>query len=76
MTDLNSFNETGFLVVEDVIDPNRCDELRVEIDSFTVIRPLVLHASSKALRPSARRILHFLFGPEELRYGLHWADSV
>lgn len=41
-----------------------------------VIHPLVLHASSKATRPTARRVLHFLFGPAGLPNGLDWADSV
>lgn len=41
-----------------------------------VIRPLLLHASSKATRPTARRVLHFLFGPALLPNGLDWADSV
>lgn len=67
MTDLNSFNETGFLVVEDVIDPNRCDELRVEIDSFTAeragSRTLLSHPSCRAVANTLRqhpRIGHLL----------------
>jgi hypothetical protein len=38
-----------------------------------VMRPLVLHASSKATGTSKRRVLHILFGPPELPYGLEWA---
>ena len=37
-----------------------------------VMRPLLLHASSKATAPRARRILHFVFGPAELPLGLKW----
>ncbi len=40
------------------------------------MRPLLLHASSKATGNSRRRVLHFLFGPAELPHGLHWAYAV
>lgn len=36
------------------------------------MRPLVLHASSKADGGSRRRVLHFVFGPRELPFGLAW----
>jgi hypothetical protein len=37
-----------------------------------LMRPLLLHASSKSSGSSQRRVLHFLFGPEELPSGLAW----
>lgn len=37
-----------------------------------VMRPLLLHASSKASGTSLRRVLHFLLGPRELPFGLRW----
>ncbi|MFZ6674304.1 phytanoyl-CoA dioxygenase family protein [Undibacterium sp. Xuan67W] len=37
-----------------------------------IMRPLVLHASSKATGLSKRRILHFLYGPASLSHGLRW----
>lgn len=37
-----------------------------------LMRPLVLHASSKASAHGRRRVLHFLFGPRELPFGLRW----
>jgi len=37
-----------------------------------LMRPLVLHASSKSSGSSQRRVLHFVFGPEALPYGLAW----
>lgn len=37
-----------------------------------LMRPLVLHASSKASGSSLRRVLHFVFGPELLPFGLVW----
>lgn len=41
-----------------------------------VMRPLLLHASSKSSSPQPRRVLHFLFGPKELPEGLAWKLSV
>jgi hypothetical protein len=37
-----------------------------------VLRPLLLHASSKSTGHSQRRVLHFLFGPPTLPFGLQW----
>ncbi|HVJ61366.1 MAG TPA: phytanoyl-CoA dioxygenase family protein [Tahibacter sp.] len=41
-----------------------------------VLRPLLLHASSKASGTSRRRVLHYVFGPCELPYGLRWHQRV
>jgi hypothetical protein len=38
-----------------------------------LMRPLLLHASSRASGASRRRVLHFVFGPRELPFGLAWA---
>ena len=39
-----------------------------------LMRPLLLHASSKATRPGGvRRVLHFLFGPAAPGFGLQWS---
>ena len=40
-----------------------------------LMRPLLLHASSKASGASRRRVLHFLFGPRHLPLGLAWAHA-
>ncbi len=37
-----------------------------------IMRPLLLHASSKATNPNRRRVLHFLFGSASLPLGLQW----
>ncbi|MFB9240596.1 phytanoyl-CoA dioxygenase family protein [Massilia antarctica] len=42
------------------------------IGGALVMRPLLLHASSKALGQSRRRVLHFVFGPRTLPHGLAW----
>ena len=44
--------------------------------SALVMRPLLLHASSKASIPRRRRVLHFLFGPPSLGFGLEWRHAV
>jgi ectoine hydroxylase-related dioxygenase (phytanoyl-CoA dioxygenase family) len=44
--------------------------------SVVAMRPLILHASSKALSSARRRVLHFVFGPRELPEGLEWATAV
>lgn len=44
----------------------------VERGGVLVMRPLALHASSKATGTSRRRVLHFVFGPPALPYGLRW----
>lgn len=40
-----------------------------------VMRPLLLHASSK-LEEGSRRVLHFLFGPRRLPDSAEWAHAV
>ncbi|MDQ0080497.1 hypothetical protein J2W35_000827 [Variovorax boronicumulans] len=41
-----------------------------------LMRPLLLHASSRARSPARRRVLHFLFGPARLPHGLVWNHTV
>jgi hypothetical protein len=41
-----------------------------------VLRPLLLHASSKATASAPRRVLHFLFGTPALPLGLAWHAAV
>jgi len=40
-----------------------------------ILKPLLLHASSKASSPNHRRVLHFLFGPASIGYGLRWQHA-
>jgi hypothetical protein len=48
----------------------------VERGGALLMRPLILHASSKAAVPNGRRVLHFLFGPRALPLGLRWHTAV
>jgi ectoine hydroxylase-related dioxygenase (phytanoyl-CoA dioxygenase family) len=43
-----------------------------EVGDLLVMRPLLMHRSSKATGASRRRVLHFLFGPAGLPHGLEW----
>jgi ectoine hydroxylase-related dioxygenase (phytanoyl-CoA dioxygenase family) len=47
-----------------------------EPGTLWVMRPLLLHASSKSSGSSLRRVLHFLFGPAVLPLGLQWQHVV
>jgi hypothetical protein len=42
------------------------------IGAALVLRPLLLHASSKGSGNGKRRVLHFVFGPPALPFGLRW----
>jgi hypothetical protein len=46
--------------------------VRVPKGGVMLMRPLLLHASSKAAIDGARRVLHFVFGPQRLPLGLRW----
>lgn len=41
-----------------------------------VMRPLLLHGSSKAAIADHRRVLHFLYGPQSPGYNLQWQHAV
>jgi hypothetical protein len=41
-----------------------------------VMKPLLLHASSKASSVIRRRVLHFVFGPRNLPLGLRWRHAL
>ncbi|WP_439891701.1 phytanoyl-CoA dioxygenase family protein [Ralstonia sp. 25C] len=40
-----------------------------------LMRPLLLHASSKSTGERPRRVLHFVYGPRVLPLGLRWART-
>lgn len=54
------------------------DEVACEVGQggALVLKPLLLHASSKASGRSRRRVLHFVFGPHFLPCGLAWQTAV
>ena len=46
------------------------------IGDALLMRPLLLHASSKAAGQGRRRVLHFVFGPRVLPHGLAWSVAL
>ncbi|MES2929006.1 MAG: phytanoyl-CoA dioxygenase family protein [Pseudomonadota bacterium] len=48
---------------------------RAAVGAALVMRPLLLHASSKSTGSRRRRVLHFVFGPASLPLGLRWART-
>jgi hypothetical protein len=65
-------NETA-LRVRDEFGETICPVTR---GGVMVMKPLLLHASSKAKGTSKRRVLHFVFGMRNLPYGLKWQYAV
>jgi Phytanoyl-CoA dioxygenase (PhyH) len=47
-----------------------------DIGDLLLMRPLLLHASSKAERPNGRRVLHYLFAPPQPGGGLSWRSAI
>jgi ectoine hydroxylase-related dioxygenase (phytanoyl-CoA dioxygenase family) len=71
--------------VEGRVDQARAEALRqhhgetvvpIAQGGVLVMRPLILHASSKATSQNLRRVLHFVFGPPKLPLGLEWRWAV
>ncbi|WP_107667262.1 phytanoyl-CoA dioxygenase family protein [Cyanothece sp. BG0011] len=50
--------------------------LLVTKGDIIIMRPLLLHASSKSSTLLSRRVLHFLFGPKILPNGLEWPHHI
>ncbi len=70
---------------EGVLSPQCAQAVRAERGEVAAVaprgaallmRPLLLHASSKSSGTSRRRVLHLLFGPPQLPLGLQWAHRV
>jgi Phytanoyl-CoA dioxygenase (PhyH) len=71
--------------MEGRVDPSQAETLRqhhgetvipVARGGALVMRPLILHASSKSTSLTPRRVLHFVFGPPTLPFGLEWRWAV
>ena len=68
-------HQRGIISNEDAIRA-RAAGLEVECTAFAgdvlILSPMLLHSSSKGSGSSRRRVLHFVFGPARLPYGLEW----
>jgi ectoine hydroxylase-related dioxygenase (phytanoyl-CoA dioxygenase family) len=67
------------------LDRERAEQMRKERGELVVavprgggltMRPMILHASSKATEPMPRRVLHFVFGPARMLLGLEWPGTI
>lgn len=62
------------------VESLRCERAEVaclaNMGGAIVLRPLLVHASSKANGASRRRVLHFVFGPAALPCGLRWREMM
>jgi hypothetical protein len=47
-------------------------ECHSDTGGVLLLRPPLLHASSKSTGNSRRRVLHFVFGPQALPFGMEW----
>jgi hypothetical protein len=67
-----SSHQSGIL--ETLSDLRRQDDVLcpVQKGGTLIMKPLILHASSKSSGHSKRRVLHFLFAPPVLPFGLRW----
>jgi len=61
------------IAMRDRLDDRICT---VSAGDVLLMRPLLLHASSKSRGTTRRRVLHFVFGPPELPFGLAWHNKV
>jgi ectoine hydroxylase-related dioxygenase (phytanoyl-CoA dioxygenase family) len=66
------------IVAPDAAGQSRSAEIvcPAEQGAALVMHPLLLHASSKTSGSGLRRVLHLLFGPPELPFGLEWQHAV
>ena len=62
--------------IDDLREMTDEQQLLVGRGGVVVMRPMLLHASSKSHTIEARRILHFLFGPKTPPAGLQWRLAV
>lgn len=56
-----------------VAGSNKASLVEAKALSALAMRPHILHASSKALKPSRRRVLHLEYSSYALPAGIHWA---
>lgn len=71
-------HQLGCITTEAAVEARQRSELACpsERGGVLALRPLLLHASSKSKGTSRRRVLHFVYGPRQLPYGLKWRQAV
>jgi hypothetical protein len=61
--------------VAEMVAQGRCEVCEVAAGGVLVMRPLLLHSSSAAVRPGRRRVIHFDYAVEKLAAGMRWATE-
>ncbi len=61
--------------IQQIVERMPAEVCPVARGSAFVMRPLLLHASSAAVTPSHRRVVHIEFSPDALPDGLEWHGS-
>ncbi len=56
-----------------LVSSTECMDCVVDVGGVLVMKPHIVHASSKALVPSNRRVLHLEYSCFQLPAGVHWA---
>ena len=71
-------HRSGFIPESEILTMEKQPEeiCAVRRGDVVLMRPLILHASSCAQKPGARRVLHLEFASEELPSGLEWHDRI
>ena len=59
--------------VEEIVSRSEQMNCTTESGGVVIMRPLILHASSPAIRVGHRRILHIEFGPKTIDDKIEWA---
>lgn len=67
----------GVISAADAVTARTAGETACPVNTggVLIMRPLLLHRSSKSTGTSRRRVLHFVFGPPVLPFGLRWQQT-
>ncbi|WP_133470005.1 phytanoyl-CoA dioxygenase family protein [Paraglaciecola marina] len=58
--------------IDDVVNRDESIECEAKAGDMLIMNPLILHASSKAISPNHRRVIHIEFSGHKLPDGLSW----
>lgn len=63
------------LDISNIVDENQAYICEAERGDIIIMRPLILHSSSKSTMPDHRRVLHLEFSSAKLPNGLDWTEA-
>ncbi len=59
--------------INKIVCEHKIDFIEAPRNSALIMMPTLLHASSKATKPTSRKVLHLEFSSYQLPYGLSWS---